>query len=651
MHPPRYLTKSRFKMAVECPTKLYYTGKPKQYKDAMSENDFLRMLAEGGYQVGELAKCCYPEGIEIEGLGHEAAEQKTLELLKRDKVILFEPAIRFGNMFVRIDILVKDGNHFDLIEVKAKSFDSTKPDIAGARIPIKSGWLPYIQDAAFQTWVLKQAVPGASIRTLLMMPDKSKVAQIDGINQLFKIRSEGRKFIVEHRYADNQDIKAIGESLLERVCIDGFVAEVLTNPIEFPGGKRMLADVADEWASAYASDHKIQPTIGAHCAKCQFKANADDQLASGFIECWTQSTSLSAEQLAKETVLDIWNYRGKQSLIEHGCYQLSGVHREDIGDFDDEIGTEGLSNKQRQWLQVNGLPKEYAAQGFYLDEVLVQSEMAGWPYPWHFIDFETSSVAMPFYASMRPYEPVAFQFSHHIMESDGSVRHAGQFLDTTPGHFPNFDFARELKVRLDKDEGAVFMWSHHENTILSKIIEQLNATPSPPDDKEALQAFLGSLTKGGRRAMVDLKVLASKAYFHPDTKGGNSIKQVLPAVLKSSPKLKNHYSQAVYGTAAGMPSLNFAEMGGVAWLDEQQGILNPYETLKGIAEHIMPDVEDAEDGVIAEGGAATTAYSRLQFEDIDPEARASINESLLRYCELDTLAMVIVVQGWQESLG
>jgi len=304
-------------MAVECPTKLYYTGKPKQYKDAMSENDFLRMLAEGGYQVGELAKCCYPEGIEIEGLGHEAAEQKTLELLKRDKVILFEPAIRFGNMFVRIDILVKDGNHFDLIEVKAKSFDSTKPDIAGARIPIKSGWLPYIQDAAFQTWVLKQAVPGASIRTLLMMPDKSKVAQIDGINQLFKIRSEGRKFIVEHRYADNQDIKAIGESLLERVCIDGFVAEVLTNPIEFPGGKRMLADVADEWASAYASDHKIQPTIGAHCAKCQFKANADDQLASGFIECWTQSTSLSAEQLAKETVLDIWNYRGKQSLIEH----------------------------------------------------------------------------------------------------------------------------------------------------------------------------------------------------------------------------------------------------------------------------------------------------------------------------------------------
>jgi len=33
-------------------------------------------------------------------------------------------------------------------------------------------------------------------------------------------------------------------------------------------------------------------------------------------------------------------------------------------------------------------------------------------YPYHFIDFETSTVAIPFHKGMRPYEPVAFQFSH-----------------------------------------------------------------------------------------------------------------------------------------------------------------------------------------------------------------------------------------------
>ena len=28
-----------------------------------------------------------------------------------------------------------------------------------------------------------------------------------------------------------------------------------------------------------------------------------------------------------------------------------------------------------------------------------------------------------------------------------------------------------------------------------------------------------------------------------------------------------------------------------------------------------------------------------------------IREALLRYCELDTLAMVMIVQAWQEAVG
>ena len=64
----------------------------------------------------------------------------------------------------------------------------------------------------------------------------------------------------------------------------------------------------------------------------------------------------------------------------------------------------------------------------------------------------------------------------------------------------------------------------------------------------------------------------------------------------------------------------------------------------------MPDIsEDSDEGetsIIAEGGAAATAYSRLQFEDLDNESRTRIISALLRYCELDTLAMVMIMQGW-----
>jgi len=38
--------------------------------------------------------------------------------------------------------------------------------------------------------------------------------------------------------------------------------------------------------------------------------------------------------------------------------------------------------------------------------------------------------------------------------------------------------------------------------------------------------------------------------------------------------------------------------------------------------------------VVAEGGAATTAFARLLFETMNPATRAKINKALLRYCEL-----------------
>jgi len=61
----RFLTKSRFKLALECPNKLYYT-KNKEYASQQLEDPFLQALAEGGFQVEELARLEYLEGVLIE---------------------------------------------------------------------------------------------------------------------------------------------------------------------------------------------------------------------------------------------------------------------------------------------------------------------------------------------------------------------------------------------------------------------------------------------------------------------------------------------------------------------------------------------------------------------------------------------------------
>lgn len=652
MPSPRYLTKSRFQLAVDCPSKLFYYGKGKEYRDAMAENDFLAMLAEGGYQVGALAKLRYPGGIEIKGLNHAAAEAQTSEYLQRDNVVLFEPAIRVGDFFIRIDILIKTGNQFELIEVKAKSYNSLEPGIEGKRGGISSGMLPYIQDAAFQTWVLRQAFPATQITTALMMPDKVQLAPLDGINQMFKINGRSD---VEVRIPQGMDMKTLAETLLARVCVDRYVEQVLNQPLDFPGGLALLGDAAVAWAAAYRDDRRIAPVIGAQCGGCQFKAVLGEALKSGFRECWKAANGWEDQDFAGGTVLDLWNFRGKQKLIDQGVLKISQVTRGDLGEFDDGPDTDGLSRKQRQCLQVEGIPADFDGGGYYFDRALAAVEMSRWRFPLHLIDFETSTVALPFYKDMRPYEPVAFQFSHHIMEADGSVRHDGQFLCVEPGEFPNYRFAQALKEALEGDTGSVFMWSHHENTILSKIVEQLAEDPNRPEDAEDLTAFIKRLIKGGDRAMVDLCTVAGKTFFHPDTKGSNSIKAVLPAILKVSNVLRDKYSRPVYGAPGGITSLNFSSPEGFAWIETvaDGATGDPYAKLKQFAKDLIPEeARDAEGNasVIAEGGAAATAYARLQFEDMDIQTRERICSALLRYCELDTLAMVMVVQAWQGML-
>lgn len=54
---------------------------------------------------------------------------------------------------------------------------------------------------------------------------------------------------------------------------------------------------------------------------------------------------------------------------------------------------------------------------------------------------------------------------------------------------------------------------------------------------------------------------------------------------------------------------------------------------------------------IADGGAAMTAYAQLQYVDMAVDERDALSQGLLHYCELDTLAIVMVIEAWREALG
>ena len=390
-------------------------------------------------------------------------------------------------------------------------------------------------------------------------------------------------------------------------------------------------------------------------------------MLDGYCECWKEKAGFDPSKAKRALIQDLNGQYIKKDVYIKGLKFFMDELTED--DLKKQSGNlhDGLDHYEKKWLQIGiATQNEEILNDFqsdmvgdvYLNIEGIKQEMQTWQFPLHFIDFETSAVALPFYDKMRPYEQVAFQFSHHRVDrnDDGTymITHAGQFINTTPGHFPNFDFIRALKAELDKDQGTIFRYSHHENTILREIHRQLDVQDAP--DKRELQAFIDSITQykvgsgksevtyAGERNMVDLAAVVYKYYYHPIMNGGFSIKVVLPSVLNSSDFIKDKYSQPIYGTAK-MPSCNLSSP--KSWIEygEDKVVKNPYELLSSISSYLgidvdLDDIEIEDSESVANGGAALMAYAKMQFSE--GTILKALEQALLTYCELDTLAMVFI---------
>lgn len=655
----RYLTKSRFKLAAECPTKLFYTGKSDIYPDQNDDNSFLSFLAGGGFQVGELAKLYHPGGIDITETKHEQALERTAQLLQEDNVTLFEPAFCFENLFIRIDVLVKRGHEIEMIEVKSKSCSGSDPSqfLTKKGLP-NSKWRPYLLDAAFQKYVLEQAHPEFRVSAFLMLADKSSTCPSDGLHQKFRLdmNARGRRSVtVTDQLSDSE----LQQSILTKVPVNEIVGDILEattygteNGLRFP-------DWVRELSTKYARDEKIPSEIGNKCGTCSFRANDDDKQQgkkSGFEECWRERLGWKADAFQSPTVLELGGSRRTDKYLAEGKNHLTDLQMSDV-DFE---GTSGatITTKERQWLQIDAA--NTGTRQFQLRRDALRRAIEKWTYPLHFIDFETAAPAVPFHAGQRPYEQLAFQFSHHVVHEDGGVEHAGEHLNTAIGAFPNFEFVRALQNELMHDEGTVLRYAPHENTILAAIHAQLMR--SSEADRLDLCEFIESVshptsstTKGWRkppRDMIDLWDLVKAHYFDPAMGGSTSIKKVLPAVLNSSDYLQAKYSAPIYGAAGGIGSHNFSNH---IWVqrDETARVRDPYELLPTLFREPDLALEErlmSSDDELREGGAAMAAYARMQFTEMSAFEREALSKGLRRYCELDTLAMVMIFEGWREWL-
>ena len=653
MPPIRYLTKSRYKLALECPVKLFYTGK-KEFANQKMADPFLEALAQGGFQVEELARMEYPEGILVDGehYDYDSVIAKTNELLKHENIIIFEAAFRYENLFIRTDILVKKGNSVELIEVKAKSFNPTNENtFTGKKGGIDKSWKPYLFDVAFQQYVIKKSNPNWAISSFLMLADKTKRAQIDGMNQLFRVTKKAGNRTGIVKLANSKE--DFGETVLGKVDISEAVERIQLNDPKY----RDILDFEEgikQYAKHYEKDEKYNwPLNFGACKKCEFKCTSEPtELKSGFEMCWKEKKGYSSSDLQKPTLFEVWNLRGEKYFTLHDIFFLEEMNQ-DVFKINPVAGS--ISSSERQWIQIEKAVVKDSLPYFLKTEL--KQEMSNWQFPLHMIDFETSTVAIPFHQGMRPYEQVAFQFSHHVIYEDGKIEHQSEFIHFEKGKFPNFEFIRALKSSLGT-EGSIFRYSTHENSILNAIYLQLEE--SNETDRIGLMEFIQEISHSkkdsvinwkGKRDMIDLCEVYKKYFYDPATKGSNSIKAVLPAFIKSSKFIQEKYSKPI--SEINLTSTNFDSSH--VWLKlVNEDIQSPYKMLQPLfsdwtndqLDELLTDMED-----LNNGGAALTAFGYLQYTDMSAAERDELRSGLLRYCELDTLAMVMIWEGFIEAIN
>jgi hypothetical protein len=593
------LTKSDFKVARTCGTKLYY--RKLGYPTTIDDDPYVEFLADGGYMVEAIAKLLFPGGREIVGDSVEERFAATSEALDQEDVTLFEATLVHNQLMAQVDILEKCGNQFLLIEVKAKTVEP-REDIpspfTGKRGGVFSEWIPYLEDVAYQTHILTSLYPDAHVIPSLCVVDKSQTSSSETAFENFHIKPRPKDRDGSLR---KPEITFTGN--VETLRNQSFV-RIFEVTLEV---EKLLPTVRNEaatFAATLTSDKpiRIEPTLGAVCKKCEYRMDQSDQ--SGFKDCWGDLADPAPH------LLDLYQVGrlGQEVIADMIARRKTGLADVSPNDFTGKIG-------ERQAMQLDWTLKNQEFIDASLPEILAKRR-----YPLHFLDFEATRLAVPYHAGMHPYGLVAFQWSCHTVREQGAELEHHEWINIDDA-YPNFTFASKLKEVIT-GEGTVFVWSSFERSVLKDIRERMSWYSG---NDPTLSDWLDTI-RGEKGPIVDLYDLAKKFYFHPDMGGSVSIKKVLPAIWFHDAPLRGHRWFAEY-------------------LEEKDGqVLGPYETLKP-----LPFRDDGlEEEAVREGTAAIRTYEDMMYgaHRSDPEFRQTMKQRLLNYCRLDTAAMVMIWMHW-----
>jgi hypothetical protein len=609
----KYFTKHLFRVGLQCPAKLYY--KACSYPEDIAIRPFLEHAGFNGYNLKKLAALQYPESVVVRGKNREEAFSITKKLLEKDAPTLFNASFISRQCYAKATILQKNGRHVKLSDIRTKVINPRKHTLLNNRGELYNKWKQYVIDIAYKVFVIRQLYPEWKIESFLILPDKTKVAANDMLLQ--KLQN------------NDTDLDLDDEELLCTLEVSAYVNRMLESPtFDKPYAQQGFAEVLQTMKEQFYSADWQQPQIGKKCRNCEFQI-ASTQVAkgeaSGFNRCWSGA--------AETPVIDLIG-PGINSWMESDIFLQKNVPLSDLPPLE-SIKTSGrpITQKQRQTLQVRKakgqeIPAEIIKQPAF-------DEINRWEFPLHFLDFEAGNYAVPLRRGRRPYHLVLFQFSCHTLYEDGRREHH-QWIDDGGEGYSNYDLIRQLIKVPDIGSGTIVQYSNFERYALKTIRKELKREADQAKDAEALIQWLDGIVQRhdsnhiNPPYLADLSRLVKNYYYNREMQNSLSIKDVLKSVLSVSDFLKAEYSEPY-------KSDNFESIRWWQQDEADQRQISPYQILR----------RRQNAAAVGRGTEAMVLYGKILTGALNRDQKKGALQSLQRYCELDTLAMVMIYEHWK----
>ena len=227
-----------------------------------------------------------------------------------------------------------------------------------------------------------------------------------------------------------------------------------------------------------------RPLFSKKCHKCNFKNTV----------CW--------QGIEDFTIYDVVNVAKIPALEEQDVLYIKDVPDDYTLSARDRTNVDRINDEST-----------------YIDKPGVAEMLGKLEYPIYFLDFESVSLAVPKFDGNHPWEKLPFQYSLHVMEEDGDVRHL-EYLHEAASD-PSEEVAQRLVNDIGETGSVVVYHATMERGILQYLADRF------PHFADPLNSMVDRIW--------DLEIIFKKHYRDWRFGSKSSLKVVLPTLIPELP--------------------------------------------------------------------------------------------------------------------